>query len=330
MQVRDPGHPDSTRQRSAPMTSALVLAAIFIHMLGWVTPDRYDQIVAWLGIDSRIGEGQPWRVLTEALLHITLAQLAFSAFFVWRFGSAIERRIGSLRMLGLFAVLAAATTTAQWALLSEGAGLSGVAFGLFGVLKLASRRDSTLAPLVDRNTTTLFIGWFLFCLALTYSQVFVSDRTTLDHSVLFFMPNVAHAAGWIIGATIGAATQQTGRARMAWSAGTIVLVVAFTVTATSLRPLVNLSPDAGLDLADRAFIALEDGRYAEAAALSRRAIAYREDRADYWSLLAHALEQQDRLNEARAAIDRALAIQPMNEHHRAMRDWIDHRLAGGS
>src|SRR5690606_268473 len=63
--------------------------------LAWLVGADADALV----LDVRAFLGQPWRLVTSALLHVDFVHLAFDVYWVWRFGSAIERRFGHLRTL---------------------------------------------------------------------------------------------------------------------------------------------------------------------------------------------------------------------------------------
>ena len=69
-------------------------------------------------------------------------------------------------------------------------------------------------------------------------------------------------------------------------------------------------------------LALADREYAGAEARFRAALAQRDDRAAPWNGLAQALAGQQRFADARAAIDRALALTPRDPAIRAGAAWV--------
>src|SRR6185312_14516259 len=108
---------------------------------------------------------------------------------------------------------------------------SGVTYGLFGVAWVLSKRDRRLRSAADKATAQVFAGWFVLCIVLTRLNV-MSDA------------NVAHAAGAILGAIMGAAMiAHTLPLRALAVAGVAAVCAASAAGATVLRPRVNLSPE---------------------------------------------------------------------------------------
>src|SRR5436309_2497422 len=71
-----------------------------------------------------------------------------------------------------------------------GVGLSGVGYGLFGLLWILSKRDHRFADAVDARTIQTFIIWFFVCIA-----------TTIMH--VMQVANIAHGGGAALGILTG-------------------------------------------------------------------------------------------------------------------------------
>jgi len=143
-----------------------------------------DQIAIW--------DGELWRLITGSFVHAGILHLIFNAYWTWRFGSVIEGWMGSVRFLGFFTLVALGSSAAQFVISGPGVGLSGVAYGLFGILYALRRSKGFAAQQMNRQIVSLFVGWFILCVILTYTNV-------------WSVGNVAHGAGAVLGWLVGKA-----------------------------------------------------------------------------------------------------------------------------
>lgn len=259
-----------------------------------------------LQLDVRAFEHEPWRLWTSALPHVDLLHLVFNVYWTWTFGARVERRYGSWRTLGLYLLLAAISGAAEHALFVGGVGLSGVGYGLFGLLWVAHRRDATLADAMDPSTIRLFVGWFFFCIVLTVSGILP-------------VANVAHGVGALCGAGIGWAATRSPSHRVAPVAAILVGAVAVLGAAAFLRPWINLSSQGGLALARLGDAALDADRLDEAERRYRAALGVEESDARVWYNLGVTLQRAQRNEEALSAYERALALAAEPSHREAVR-----------
>jgi membrane associated rhomboid family serine protease len=158
--------------------------------------------------------------LTSTLPHLDIFHLSFNLVWTAVFGVAIERAFGSGRTLALYAVLAATSGLAEFALFRGGVGLSGVGYGLFGLLWMLKRQGHPLGAVLEPAFVPVFIGWFFLCLVLTMAGV-------------WNIANVAHGAGALFGILIGLGVPP-GR-RHYWGLG-VVLAAAIALAAGPFRP----------------------------------------------------------------------------------------------
>ncbi len=255
----------------------------------------------WLGndvgallMDASAARSEPWRLLTSTLLHANVVHLVFNVLWMYRFGTLLEARLGAARFGGLFVLLAAGSGAAEQALASDGGvGLSGVVYGLFGFLWVARRAGVSYASAaVDARTSALFVGWFFFCIAATYTGALA-------------IANVAHGMGAVLGALVGVAAMMR-RWRVLAALGTGLLVAGSILGAGPLRPYLNLS---GVPLSsskgDEADQALDAGRFDEALALYRAALEASPDDWRLWNNLGVAYDRLGRFDDAVEASRRA-------------------------
>ncbi len=199
--------------------------------------------------DYRISQGEVWRLVTSAFPHVGILHLLFNLYWLWVFGSLVEGAFGHIRTAGIYLFLAVGSAGAEYAFSSGGVGLSGVGYGLFGLLWVLSRWDERFRGAIDRNTIALFIAWFFVCIALTIAKI---------------MPigNVAHGMGAIQGILLGFAVA-LDRRRPVVIAGLVCLMLAVTAAATLGRPYVNFSSERSDELAYEGYVKLTEDRSAE-------------------------------------------------------------------
>jgi membrane associated rhomboid family serine protease len=166
------------------VTRAVVLAAIALSL------------AAWLGIEPvwrLAGPGplsEPWRLFTSALLHGGALHLVFNLLWVWQLGMVLELGLGPRKTLALFLVLTFVSSLAQQLFDNPGIGLSGLVYGLFGMLWVAKRRGLPIGLLLTDAITKAFVAWFFIAIL-------------LDHFGWMRIGNVAHAAGALAGCLAG-------------------------------------------------------------------------------------------------------------------------------
>lgn len=145
---------------ATPAVLALIAANAAIHGIRLLLPEQWSAMVGALGgfsppwfLATIMGEPSPYRFflllspLSYAFLHGDWLHLAVNMAFLLAFGTAMERRLGRGRFLGLYAVcaLCAAAASVTLFFLSHEqtimVGASGAISGLFGaVLRLTTRR----------------------------------------------------------------------------------------------------------------------------------------------------------------------------------------------
>jgi membrane associated rhomboid family serine protease len=299
--VRRP--PPLTRFFAYPATAGVGLLAAAVTGLS-----AAGRSTALLTMEVRAFERQPWRLFTSALPHKDPLHLVFNLFWLWVFGTALEERFGPLRLLGIMLLLAAGSAAAEYAIFVGGVGLSGVTYGLFGLLWVLSRTDKKLEGTVDRNVIGTMVAWFLLCIAMTVEN-------------LWPVANVAHGVGALLGALLGLAiagpsVRRIPAARAIGVAGFVALLGASLAGASVLRPRVNLARYGGRDSAYLAFQALEEGRLEEAIARYQKALATSPGMHESWYNLGVARTRTGDDEGAAEAFARAVKLAPEDENYR--------------
>jgi len=260
---------------------------------------------------------EPWRLLTSCLLHGNWMHLVFNLYWLWRFGQIIEPIFGLAPTLGLYLLFGAGGAAAQWALRGSGIGLSGVVYGMFGLLWALHRFHPSYRGVMDRRTTELFVGWFFLCIGMTYLGWFP-------------VANIAHGIGALLGGLVGMSLSPFPRRRATGRIALGATLVLVTLLSTVGRPYVNVSKQRAYELAFDAYEALEAEDYARAIALLELSVRRDPEYAHAWHNLGYAYQETGRQAEARAALareeailaDRAVQAQEAVERP-SFRDWQD-------
>lgn len=278
-----------------PVTLLFCAGAIGVTAMEW-----FGKSIDKLTLIPETFWAEPWRLVTCALPHANILHLLFNVVWTFSFGRVIESRFGSLKTLALFVALAIGSAAGEYAFFRGGIGLSGIGYGLFGFLWIASKRSRELSGAITSQTVTTFIGWFFFCIAMTYFDVLP-------------IANVAHGVGCALGAIAGAAaTAKPGRA-LGWFAGLVATIAAMLALATVFRSRVNVS---GMEheLARRALDILDEDPV-RAADLLRDAIVRDPKEPNFWYNLGVAEARAGHSEKAAEAFAEACKLTPTSERY---------------
>jgi membrane associated rhomboid family serine protease len=263
-----------------PVVAGTAMLATAVTIAWWAKVD-----ISPLFESAMIRRGELWRLVTSILPHGGTLHLLFNIYWLWVFGTLIEEIYGHFKTAALFILLAAGSGAWEFALASGGIGLSGVGYGLFGLLWILSRHDERFRDAIDSRTVQLFVVWFFICIV-----------TTLTH--IMPIANIAHGAGAILGILIGIAIAKPDNRALAIAGVATVLIVGIW-GATLGRPKINLSGTAGYEEEQWGYDYLRANKNQEALKWLRDAATYQPKNALYaynLSIVYH------RLSDDRAAL----------------------------
>jgi membrane associated rhomboid family serine protease len=271
-----------------PVTSAVAAGAIVVSGMWWSGQD----ISASLMNREVWADWQLWRALTCTLPHVNFFHLAFNLYWLWTFGTLVEQVYGHLKCVGIFLLLAFGSSLPEFALWHGAVGLSGVVYGLWGMLWVLERRDARFASAVDRQTNQLFIGWFFLCIALTISHVMQ-------------VANIAHGVGAVMGLLLGHAL--AGKRAVKWesAAGLAMVVILGLAGSTLFWPWVNLSKTAESRVEQAGLDALNRSDLSRAIKFLEISTHMRNAPARAWYNLGVVYQQAGRFQDAAAAFAHA-------------------------
>ena len=277
-----------------PATAGTALLALGLTLAWWGKVDMSGVVDSAL-----ITRGEVWRLLTSTLLHASVLHLAFNLYWLWVFGSLVEERFGTFALVGIMVFLGVGSSAAEFAILYGGVGLSGIGYGLFGMLWVLSRRDERFADAVDQKTVQLFVLWFFLCIVLTVTGAMA-------------IANIAHGVGALLGALLAWAISERGRKRtLAWTSASCALVVLFGL-AMFARPYINLDSGRGEEEEYLGYESLQKDQNQEALRWYLDATRLAPQNASNWFNLGIAYHKLDNLPLAKDAYGRAAQLEPSN------------------
>ncbi len=269
-----------------PVIAGTALFAIGISVASWVGWD-----ISRLAENGMIRHGQLWRLVTSTFPHGNFLHLIFNIYWLWIFGTTLERTFGHFRTAALVLLLAVIPNALEYAFSVGGIGLSGVGYGMFGLLWILSRHDDRFQEAIDARTIQLFVLWFFFCIVMTIANVMQ-------------IANIAHGAGALLGILAGYAITLPER-RTTIVAG-LGVVLAFSLwSATAGRPRVNLSAYGSYDECKLGYEAMDAKRSEEALQWFLAAASYRHNQPACQTDLGYAYHAVGKLAESLAAYRKA-------------------------
>jgi membrane associated rhomboid family serine protease len=292
--------PSPTLLPAYPVSGGLGLLAVGVTALiglKRLSVDRFDvaPIAFWR---------EPWRLFLSIFPHVGFFHLVFNVYWLWVLGTVLEEVFGHAKTAALIVLFAVVSMTAEFAFFDGGVGLSGVNYGLVGLLWVLSKRDRRFAEAMDQRTVNLMVVWFFLCIALTVTRVQP-------------VANVAHGVGALLGVLVGVIlVEKRAVARALAGLGLAGVVAGTAAGATVLRPRINLSRSAGARTADEAYNAVAEGRYEQGIALYQQAIVLSPRKGSYWFNLGVARERLGQLNLACKAFSKALELDPTDDKFR--------------
>lgn len=274
-----------------PVVVGIALLAVAVTIAWWSGLN-----ISPLFESAEIRRGQFWRFATTVLPHLDILHLAFNLYWLWVLGTTVERVYGHLRTALLLLLFAIGSSSWDFALAQGGVGLSGVGYGLFGLLYVLSQHDDRFKDSLDKRTVNLFVGWFFICILATVTHV-------------FNVANVAHAAGAFLGLLLGYALVLPRRRTLIASTVGVLMLVGF-CGSTFARPFINLSRYGGYEEARWGYDALIANRNQEAIRWCRDAVRYQPKVSLFWFNLGIAYQRSKEDSAASFAYQRAFELDP--------------------
>lgn len=281
--------PKWTEFAKYPVTTGTALLAAGVTLASWGKMD-----VTPLVENAMIRHGELWRLVTSIFPHVGALHLIFNVYWLWIFGTLVEQVYGPFKTMGLFLLFAIIPNSLEYAFASGGVGLSGVGYGLFGLLWVLSKKDERFRDSIDSRTIQLFVVWFFFCIFATVTNI-------------MRVGNIAHGAGGVIGILTGFAITLPERRKVIASTLGVVLCSGLW-TATFGRPTVNFSATASYEECHSGYEALNANRNAEAVQWLSEAVKYHSTHPSCWYNLGIGQQRTGNQSLALTAYRRAAEL----------------------
>ncbi|MCP5533606.1 MAG: rhomboid family intramembrane serine protease [Akkermansiaceae bacterium] len=113
---------------------------------------------------KQVARGQVWRLITPMFLHFGVMHILFNMMWLWTLGRPLEHELGKARFLLVVAAIAVCSNIAE-ALLggTNFGGMSGVIYGLFGLVVVHGRLHPAGILHLDPRTVRFMIIWLVLC-----------------------------------------------------------------------------------------------------------------------------------------------------------------------
>lgn len=207
------------RADEIPVTLVIALAYVTMAFLTDPFHPTGQQLsqYGWL-VPLAVSEGEPWRLLTHAFLHGGIVHLGFNTWMLLAIGPALERTLGSLRMLALYTTSALGGGLAVCLYYDVGApvvGGSGALFGMLGaIVAMQMRAGRHVFAFLDYEGPRRVLGLIAVNLVLGLLIPFVSNTAHVGGLCAGFLVTFV----WLV------PPRQPARGLGAWRAATAALL----------------------------------------------------------------------------------------------------------
>lgn len=286
----------------------IIFAAMLVSGVSPINP-KNEQLLKWGADYGPVTlNGQWWRMLSCAFIHIGALHLALNMWCLWSLGRLAERMFGNRTFLAiyLFSGLGGSIASVWWNPTVVSAGASGAVFGVAGgiIAFWLLGKSSIPRAVVKQNLGSV--------LAFTFYNLFYGFfKSGID--------NAGHLGGLVTGLALGALLQQPLsrtenpsrlRAVLAYAGVSLALLLGIVAAYKSNRPFIKL--ETKLETADRS---LEAGDFDQAIASYKEALEIKPDLAVARHDLGVAYLRKGLHDEALAAFKQTIEFSQDPEIH---------------
>jgi rhomboid protease GluP len=275
----------------------IIFAAMTVSGVSPINP-KIEQLLMWGGNYGPLTlNGQWWRLLSCAFVHIGALHLALNMWCLWSLGRLAERMFGNRTFLALylFSGLGGSIASVWWNPAIVSAGASGAVFGVAGGLIAFWQLGKSSIPraVVKQNLSSVLIF-------AVYNLSFGFFNSGID--------NAGHIGGLVTGLALGASLQKPLtrtegssrlRAALAYSGVSLALLLGIGAAYKSNRPFIKLA---------KASSAFEAGDIDKAIASYKEALEIKPDYAEARNDLGGAYLRKGLHDEALAAFKQAIEV----------------------
>lgn len=186
------------RERAGPVTWLIMIACILVFVVMSIVGAQ--SVMVWLAwpFDPSL-KFEFWRYFTHAFMHFSLMHILFNLLWWWYIGGAVEKRLGSGKLIVITVISALLSGYVQQKFSGPWfGGLSGVVYALMGYAWLRGERDPQSGISLQRGLIAFALIWIVA----GWFDVFGMS-----------MANGAHIAGLAVGLAMAFADTVNARKR---------------------------------------------------------------------------------------------------------------------
>jgi membrane associated rhomboid family serine protease len=175
-----------------PILTMGVITICILVFLGIHFQGATDEMVQRWGYvpSQKIWAGDFRGLVTSVFVHVDPLHLIFNLYWLWIIGAAVELEIGPGRWLALFLTSAIVSSGAELATGTQGIGMSGVGYALFGFAWASRWQIDRFRQVISQQTALMMILWLVGCWIGTIAG-------------FMQIANEAHLGGLIFGTLVG-------------------------------------------------------------------------------------------------------------------------------
>lgn len=197
------------------VTYASLLWCVSVYLLILRAQTEEDDLTIVMAKLGAVGEqvlidGQWWCMITSAFIHKEIWHLFFNMYWLVRFGSLMERGLGSVKTAGFICAAAFVSSTYQLVIGGAGIGFSGVVYAMVGFMWGAWPRYTGFLESFRSRTLGFFLIWQGICFLLTLGNIMA-------------IGNTAHISGMLFGFLLGMWALKGTRKGWYWLAASVLI-----------------------------------------------------------------------------------------------------------
>lgn len=147
--------------QAGPLTLVVIIACLAIYALDAIGLPIFDEL-AFHPTLAQFTDWQAWRYVTPAFIHFSVLHLVFNLLWWWYLGGAVEKRLGSGKLIVITVISALLSGYVQQKFSGPWfGGLSGVVYALMGYVWLRGERDPQSGIFLQRGLIIFALIWIV-------------------------------------------------------------------------------------------------------------------------------------------------------------------------
>lgn len=121
--------------------------------------------------NTQIWDGAYWAYLTTQFVHADIAHLLFNLYWIWYFGSQLERGLKKYEFLLLLLIFSITSSGLEFLIsVDTGIGISGIVYGMYGYLYINHRNNDYFK--LPTRVSLIILGWLILSTILSMKEIY--------------------------------------------------------------------------------------------------------------------------------------------------------------